>query len=431
MLLTDKEDIPPAVYRVMREHMKVEPTSATVQSGKGKVMASGGLNLRDTPSAAGKLLLTIPEGATLDIADAQGNWYQTTYQNKKGWVSADYVSIVTVYKQGRITASGGLNLRADQSTSAEILETIPEGATVTLSEDRGEWYKVTHRGTSGWIFAEYVSLLPASTGTDPATTDLSPNGKVYILGGTGVISANAKNIIEGKAASRHPDNLKDFPTLPSSLDPADPQTYDPAAEVLVDPFAGIPAQALQGKKIVIDPGHGGADTGAIGPNGAYEKDSNLAIALYLNDILAEAGASVSLTRSTDIRLGTTERADLETRVDITNRNQPDLFISIHHNANTNPDKNGTTTYYSNENPKTSACTRLADAIQNSMVQTLRTVDDGVREANYYVVRYAAVPAALIEVAYISNPQEEERQQNPIFQKNAASAIFQGIYAYFN
>lgn len=433
LLLTEREDIPPAVYRIMREHMKVEPPSATAQSGKGKVTASGGLNLRDTPSAGGKLLLTVPEGTTLDITSAQGNWYQTTYQGKSGWVSADYVNIVTAYKQGKITASGGLNIRANPSTTADILTTIPERATVTLAEDRGEWYKVTYRGTSGWIFAEYVSALPGSAGAGPGGVDLSPNGKVYILGGTGVISANTQNIIGGKVASRYPDNLKDFPALPSSLDPSDPQTYDPATEVLADPFQGIPAKALQGKKILIDPGHGGMDTGAIGSNSAFEKDSNLAVALYLNDILTEAGATVCLTRSTDVAVAAnfTERADLQARVDIAAKNQPDLFISIHHNANSNPDKNGTTTYYSNQNPKTSASAKLAGTIQNRLVQTLHTVDDGVREENYYVVRYTTVPSVLVEVAYISNPYEEARQQNPVFQKNAATAIFQGIYEYFN
>jgi len=433
LLLTEKEDIPPAVYRILREHMKVEPSGVTAQSGKGKVTASGGLNLRDTPSAAGKLLLTVPQGTILDITAAQGNWYQTSYQNKNGWVAADYVQIVLAYKQGKITASGGLNLRENPSTTAEILTTIPEGALVTLTEEGSEWYKANYRGTNGWIYAEYVSVLPEGSGAGPNTIDLSPNGRVYILGGSGVISANTQSIIEGKAASRYGENLKDFAALPTSLIASDPLTYDPAREVLVDPFLGMPDKALLGKKILIDPGHGGADTGAIGPHNTYEKDSNLAIALYLNDILAEAGAAVSLTRKTDISVTAnyTERADLQARVDLANNNKPDLFISIHHNANPNPDKSGTATYYSGQNPKAAAGAKLAEAIQNSLVRTLQTVNDGVRDENFYVLRNTDMLSALIEVAYISNPYEEARQQNPVFQKNVATAVFRGIYEYFN
>lgn len=433
LLLVSQEDIPPAVYRIMRENMQVEPSSVTAQSGKGKVTASGGLYLRDTPSSAGKLLLTIPEGTTLDITAAQGQWYQTTYQNKNGWVSANHVDVFLSYKQGRITASGGLNLRETPSTTAKVLTTIPERATVTIIEEGGDWIKTDYRGTSGWLYAEYVSILPGNSAGGSDGMDLSPNGLVYVLGGTGVISAHVQSIIEGKAESKYPDNLKDFPGLPASLNAPNPQIiYDPTKEVLLDPFQGIPANALLGKKILIDPGHGGRDTGAIGPNGTFEKDNNLAVALYLNDILKEAGATVSLTRTTDVSIipNYSERDDLQARVNIANSNKPDLFISIHHNANTNPDKNGTTTYFSRQNPKASESAKLAEKIQNSIVRAVDTVDDGAREMNFFVLRYTTMPSVLVEVAYISNPYEEARQRNPIFQKNVATAIFHGIYGYY-
>jgi N-acetylmuramoyl-L-alanine amidase len=127
----------------------------------------------------------------------------------------------------------------------------------------------------------------------------------------------------------------------------------------------------------------------------------------------------------------TERADLQARVNLANSNKPDLFISIHHNANINPDKKGTTTYYSTRNPKAGASAKLAGTIQDSLIGTIHSVDDGVRSENYYVLCNTTMPAVLIEVAYISNPYEEERQQNPIFQKNVASAVFHGVYEYFN
>jgi N-acetylmuramoyl-L-alanine amidase len=211
------------------------------------------------------VLLTIPEGTTLDITAAQGNWYQTAFQNKNGWVSADYVNIVMAYKQGEITASGGLNLRTGPSTASEILTTIPEGARVSLTEVGSEWHKVAYRGAIGWIYGEYVSVLPVSSDAGPEDMDLSPNGRVCILGGIGAVSAGVQDIIEGKTASKYPDNLKEFAALPTSLGATDPLAYNPATEVLIDPFQGMPAQALLGKKIFIDPGHGGEDTGAIGP----------------------------------------------------------------------------------------------------------------------------------------------------------------------
>jgi len=425
LLLTEKEDIPAAVYTIMREHMKVEPSTATTESGQGKITASGGLNLRDTPSASGKLQLTIPEGTTVVITASQGQWYKTAYQNRSGWVSANYVTIIETYKQGRITASGGLNLRETSSTTADILMTIPRGATVRITGDQSDWYKITYRGTDGWVHADYVTIL-AGDGS-PGSIDLSPNGKVYILGGTGVISDNTQNIIEGHADSKYSDNLKDFPSLPFSLTEPD-SSYD---EILIDPFEGISTGVLKGKKILIDPGHGGPDSGAIGQTYTFEKDVNLSIALYLNNMLAEAGATVSMTRKTDVCVASkyTERADLEARVAMANNTKPDLFISIHNNANSNPDNNGTSTYYSGQNPQATESAKMANAIQSLITGTVNTNNEGVRKADFYVLRNTNMPSVLIEAAYLSNPDEEERLQNPIFQKNMATAIFRGIIEY--
>ncbi|MDR3542540.1 MAG: N-acetylmuramoyl-L-alanine amidase [Desulfosporosinus sp.] len=395
LLLTEKDDIPPSVYSLMRQHMQVEPptgsTSASVNNGskQGKISASGGLNLRDTPSTTGKTLVTIPEGTTIDLLNLQNQWYKTTYQSKTGWVSATYVTSAT---------------------------------------------------TSN------VSSTP--------TIDLSINGTVYILGGTGVISSNTQNIIQGKTSSNYPDNLKGLPPLPSVINKTDPPssdgsvvtppavnppsvptTYDPSTEVLVDPFQGIPANALAGKTIIIDPGHGGPDTGAIGPNNTYEKNNTLAISLALNDILKQAGATVFLTRNKDISpcpasTAYSETADLQARVDLASQDKADLFICIHNDSFTNPDIQGTTTYYSQDNPKENESLQLANSIETAVLDTAKTKNRGVKEAGFYVLRKTTMPAILLEAAFISNPYEEARLQNPTFQKNLASAIFHGIYNYY-
>ncbi|NLM20262.1 MAG: SH3 domain-containing protein [Peptococcaceae bacterium] len=431
LLLTQKEDIPPAVYSLMRQHMKVEPP-AKVISGRGIVTASGALNLRDIPSTSGKVLLSIPQGATVEITAQQGEWYQTTYQNKTGWIFGNYVKITQEFKQGEVNASIGLNLRQSPSLSAQILITLPAGAKIPITGQQDGWYKTIYQGTTGWVSAEYVTVYDPNTATP--TIDLTPNGKVFILGGPGVISETTQKIVEGKTASKYKDNLKAFPPLPSSLDDPDSDSlYDPTSEILLDPFQGISPGILQGKKILIDPGHGGPDPGAIGKQKTYEKFNNLAIALFLRDILTEAGASVSMTRESDVSVAPvyTQTADLQARVALANSIKPDLFISIHNNAMTNRDTKGTSTFYSLENSQKNHSALLAQALQNKLVSTLNTTNKGVRTANFYVLKHTQVPAALIEVAYISNPYEEARLKNPIFQKNVATAIFHGIIQYYD
>ncbi|HWQ89563.1 MAG TPA: N-acetylmuramoyl-L-alanine amidase [Desulfitobacteriaceae bacterium] len=465
LLLTEKEDIPSAVYCLLREHMVIEPppvspsnsASSASSAQQGIITAAGGLNLRETPSASGRILLTIPEGTTVDLSSQQDQWYKTTYQGQAGWISANYITVITINKpkQGKITAAGGLNLRETPSLSGNILTMIPADAFIYLAEEQDNWYKTTYQGQTGWVYADYVSIVSSDKIISATTVDLSLNGTLYILGGPGIISLNAQNIIEGKASSSYADNLKDFPALPtgskttespsrgsnstetpvsdtdSTVDIADP-AHDPAEEVLLDPFQGIPAQALAGKTIVVDPGHGGKDPGAIGPANTYEKRNNLAIALALNEILKQAGAEVILTRSTDASPAAvySEANDLQARVALTNKYEADLFISIHNDAALNPLTQGTTEYVSDSNPKPAESLQLANKIQSELPSALQTNDMGVRKANFYVIKNANMPAVLVEAAYISNPYEEARLQNPVFRKNVAAAIYHGIYKYF-
>ncbi|KGK86307.1 N-acetylmuramoyl-L-alanine amidase [Desulfosporosinus sp. HMP52] len=454
LLLTEKDDIPPAVYSIMRQHMKVEPptqgSSNNTSLNQGTVTASGGLNLRETPSSSGNVLITIPTGTTINLIEKQDQWYKASYQSKTGWVSANYLSVKS--QKGFISASGGLNLRETPSSDGKMLVTIPKDASVELIEQQGDWYKTTYQSQTGWISAQYVILAGTNTETPSTSTpiNLSPNGKVYILGGTGIIGSYSQNIIEGKSPSKYPDNLKAFPSLPSVIkepsrgdddvptpptNPSDPPpatTYDPSTEILINPFEGIPANALSGKTIMIDPGHGGPDTGAIGPSKTYEKNNTLAIALALRDTLKQAGATVILTRDKDISPceNYSEIEDLQARVNLANNAKPDLFISIHNDANTKSDIQGTSTYYSQDNPQNFASQHLANSIQSAVIGTIKSNNRGLKQAGFYVLRNTTMPAILLETAFISNPYEEARLQNPNFHKNVASSILIGIYNYY-
>lgn len=491
LLLTEKEDIPSSVYSIMRQHMKVEPPASTTGGsnngnnntgsdnnnagkantpfGQGTITASGGLNLRESPSASGTVLTTVPEGTVVTLSDKQDQWYKTTYLSKTGWLSAAYLKVT--FPKGIVSAAGSLNLRETPSATGTVLTTIPKGSSVELLDRQGQWYKTTYQDKTGWIAADYVTIgttendtpppgnsASTSGGSTPVQIDLSPNGKVYILGGTGIISANSQAIMEGKAASNYKDNLKDFPALPSKIpDPVPPSrgddnappdnnsppdnntpqdppdtAYDPSQEVLINPFDVVPANALAGKTIMIDPGHGGPDTGAIGPTPTYEKNNTLAIALDLETTLQQAGAKVILTRDKDVALCSpyTETEDLQARVSLAEQLKPDLFISIHNDGNVNSDIQGTTTYYSKDNMQAYQSQQLASSIQSAVIDTIDTKSRGVKEAAFYVLRKTSMPAVLLETAFISNPTEEARLQNSTFRQNVANAVLIGIYNYY-
>ncbi len=164
------------------------------------------------------------------------------------------------------------------------------------------------------------------------------------------------------------------------------------------------AGGLTGKKLCIDPGHGGSDPGAVGPTGLKEKDVTLRVATVLKNCLVEYGtASVKMTRSTDIYLSLSQRCQ------IANNWGANRFISVHFNSCSTPSVNGTETYYYTYGSSYSKS--LATCLQNRLVQALGLANRGVKTASYYVLKYTNMPAALTESSFISNPYEEARLKN--------------------
>jgi len=176
------------------------------------------------------------------------------------------------------------------------------------------------------------------------------------------------------------------------------------------------------KKIVIDPGHGGKDPGAIGLTGAHEADVNLAVARKVA-VLLQPVMTVVLTRHTDKSLGANVSADLTARANVANQAGADVFVSIHCNSATDPAAHGTETHCYPGSVKGAV---LAQCLQDRLVPALGLTDRGTKESNFAVLRQSKMPAALVELAFISNSVEEKLLQSEDFQDRAALAIARGI-----
>lgn len=190
---------------------------------------------------------------------------------------------------------------------------------------------------------------------------------------------------------------------------------------------------LNGKKIAIDPGHGGSDVGAVGPTGAFEKNVTLDICLELKKVLEEEGATVVMTRETDKEVSpkkaqATATEELQARVDIANESKADIFLSIHMDSFTNKTARGTTGYYFGSGSQSSR--NLADKVRANIVDQLNTMSRGTQTCNFYVVKHTDMPATLIEVAFISHPDEEKLLTSKEGVRKAATAIADGISDYF-
>ncbi|BBB90841.1 MAG TPA: N-acetylmuramoyl-L-alanine amidase [Methylomusa anaerophila] len=217
--------------------------------------------------------------------------------------------------------------------------------------------------------------------------------------------------------------------------PNDPTANKPF-RVVVDIIKPPPLPAfhytpgLSGKIIAIDPGHGGTDPGAIGPGGSQEKTVTLAVALKVKELLEKAGATVYMTRMDDRDVyapndGATE--ELNARVVVGNQNNADIFLDIHANAFQNPNVGGTATYYYR---KSLYDKLLAQNLQNSVVNVDGLNNRGVNQANFYVLKYTRMPAALVELAFISNPDEEKLLNSPEFQQKIAQGLVDALDSFF-
>jgi N-acetylmuramoyl-L-alanine amidase len=231
--------------------------------------------------------------------------------------------------------------------------------------------------------------------------------------------------------------------------PGLPQQLQPAA----------PQEAPGIRTIVIDPGHGGREVGAVGPNGVFEKDVTLAIARKLAAALsAKVGARVVLTREDD------SVVSLDQRTALANQYKADLFLSVHLNAAVVKDAKGSETYYLSleasdelarkaaeaENVSTTPnptadlnlilwdlaqqayieeSSRFAQSIQEEMNAATAVANRGVKQAPFKVLVGATMPAALVEVGFISNAEEETKLQSEAFQTTLVDALTRAVQRY--
>jgi N-acetylmuramoyl-L-alanine amidase len=188
---------------------------------------------------------------------------------------------------------------------------------------------------------------------------------------------------------------------------------------------------VKNKIITIDPGHGGSDSGAVGPNGYTEKEGAFAISQKVASILNQSGAKVVMTRDSDVDVygpNASARNELQARVDVGNNANSDIFVSIHCNAFVNPAANGTQTFYYGSSYQGQ---RLAQSIQEKMIEANGLRDRGISTCNFYVVKHSYMPAVLIETAFITNYDEEALLSDDEWQTTMAKAIAEGINEYFS
>lgn len=192
---------------------------------------------------------------------------------------------------------------------------------------------------------------------------------------------------------------------------------------------------LAGKVIALDAGHGGPDGGAVSREGTIEKDLNLAIVLYLRDYLQQAGAAVVLTREGDYDLAAPEirgyskrkTGDLLERARQIESRNVDFAISIHMNSMPSPRWSGAQTFYYSGNEEGK---RMAEEIQKELRIVLENTNRAAKTNDtVYLLKTLKIPTVLVEVGFLSHPEEARLLADEAYQKTVAAAIYRGILSY--
>lgn len=460
--------------------------------GQELVVQGDAVNIRSGPGTNHDVLAQVSRGARLPFIDRSADWYQVQLPDgTTGWIVAWYVNeeaspppstpatppepekpgpIISVPDPEKNNGTGGKSASPAEPPSGDKAEGSKgnenngdnvtdngdkEGSKESKENKESEQNKETNpdvgrggveRGEEGQ--SPVIKLAVTSkdertkvevTCTQKVTYHVfrlrDPDRLVMDIHGARPGDLPASQAIDAKAVSRlrtgwfsrDPDitrlvfDLKDQVLYRVETSPDQ-------KKIVLDIFLPNIKDAFKGVTIVLDPGHGGTDPGAIGRTlGLQEKEINSDVARRAAGLLAGYGARVVLTRSGD------EEVDLYTRARKANSAGADLFVSIHMNANTSAQLSGTTTYYArssaNGAERLAKSRRLAEHLQSALVSALRLEDKGVRQADFVVIRETAMPAVLIEAAFISNPAEERLMATEQFRENTAQAIVQGIGAY--
>ncbi|MFD0715906.1 N-acetylmuramoyl-L-alanine amidase [Paenibacillus sp. GCM10027626] len=378
--------------------------------------------------------------------------------NKTGWLTLVICGllVITMSTTGVAKSSdaysakvlaNNLNVRSEPSAEGSVVGKLNSGDIVTVSKEEHGWLKVSG-GSSGWVAGYYLKQVANGTKSSDksggtvktasvTTASVSTSAKqvsvavdsLRLRGGPGKNYAVVTGAVRGDLLAVM-DNKNGWMKVQNSAGEVGwvaGQYVLAASGTVKIASSGKSSKSgggggLKGKRIAVDPGHGGSDAGMVGTTyDTKEKDLNLKTALYLAEELRSRGAEVIMTRTKD------EKPALSSRVEMSRKAGADAFVSIHYNSSTKKSSSGTLTFYYSDKKDEP----LARAIEGQLSsQKIGLKSNGISFGNYHVLRENGAPSALVELGFLTNANDEELVRTSAYQKRAARAVAEGIAKYF-
>lgn len=409
------------------------------------------LNIRQEPSIASPVLAQLFTGNEANYIKEENGWIQIKYGQNLGWVSKDYVTIISdeqevenskvtttdAYTHFRINVDA-VNVRKKADLNSKKLSVVMRDETFKILEEKNGWVKIEYKkGKKGWVNTLYGKITnDIHHDNEGNQDDKDANETITIIyNGTNLRTepSTASKVVERVDAGNTYEvigtendwfkikiNNKDTAYVANWVVKTNDEHLTNSSENKTIEKTKRKKGTLNGLTIVIDPGHGGNDHGTTGVRGTDEKDITLLTAEKLKSKLIAAGANVVLTRESDTYVA------LRKRVSISHQVAADAFISLHYDATENSSVNGITTYYTNSYQK-----ELAQYVHKGLAKKVDLRDREVQPGNYLVLRENKQKAILIELGFLSNASEERKITTDYYREKATLGIYEGIINYFD
>ncbi|WP_096270681.1 N-acetylmuramoyl-L-alanine amidase [Paucisalibacillus globulus] len=326
-----------------------------------------------------------------------------------------------------------LNLRSGPGTTYGNLGQVHKDEVYSVIDEQAGWVEIQLEGYTAWVSTDYVSMKGESLDKDTSeeiedenTTDLNESTvsdeqkTIEILYNKTQIRSGPSTDKEITSFAKKGDKYQVVGETDSWLKVKSEDSEGYIFKELVEVTADNLTDGMNGKTVVIDPGHGGNDSGALSVNEVYERDLTYKTAEILAQELTILGAEVILTRDEETFVSLTSRATLANTVNA------DAFISLHYNSVPDlPSVTGIGTYYYQEQYEP-----LATYIQQEIIKESDDRDRGADFGDFQVIRQNLTPSVLIELGFISNPEVEQLLLTNVYQEKLVAGIVNGLQRYF-
>ncbi len=401
-------------------------------------VTTDGLNIRKSKdsSSSANIVGTVNKGGKLSVYAVEGDWLKVSYKDAFAYIYKTYAQFLDAdgntlgNVQKQVTTTQNINLYVKPTSSSKVISTVNSKVNLPVYKTVSGYHLTVVNDVPGYIVANStvdVEIEKPST-PDPKPDPTPPTVSGDLLGRVTVDHLNIRQ--EASSTSAVVSKLKkDEYVQVNSINGYWAQvTYQGQKGYVHKSYLKLLNQSgnpLKDRIIIVDPGHGGKDPGTVvGSNS--EKAITLKVSTLVKQKLEAAGAKIYMTRTEDTY------PSLQDRVDFTNANYGEIFVSIHVNSAANTSALGTETYYAvTTGDMFKEDIDLATFVNNQIVNNLNMKNRGVKPQQYYVIRNTIIPAILVELGFLTNNEDRVKMTDDQYVELFAESIYKGILEYYS